>query len=248
MLCPPSKTRIEVGVDEVGRGCLSHSVVAGACVLPQDLDLAHPLVASIKDSKKLSEKKRVQVCAFIKSVAVAWAVGEATVDEIDEHNILKATFMAMHRALDKVYAQCKFGHILVDGPHFRQYFQDRDNGITGERYFIPNTCVLNGDAVHMSIAAASILAKCYRDDMVCRIVAEDATGTLAKYGFESHKGYGTKKHMDALNAYGATLHHRKSFAPVAAILCAGSVSRGIRDDGDTDDDESDESDESDSSE
>lgn len=217
MLQPPSSRRIEVGVDEVGRGCLSHSVVAGACVLSHDMDMTDPLVAFIKDSKKLSEKKRMLVEAFIKRVAVAWAVGEASVAEIDERNILKATHIAMHRALDSVYDKCKFQYILVDGPHFKPYFQDKDIE-KQERCFVPNTCVVNGDAVHMSIAAASILAKCYRDDMVCRMVTEDTTGHLAKYGFESHKGYGTKKHLEALKEHGVTVHHRRSFAPVAAAI------------------------------
>lgn len=228
MLQPPSTRRIEVGVDEVGRGCLSHSVVAGACVLPSDLDTTDPMVAFIKDSKKLTEKKRKLVEAFIKSVAVAWAVGEASVAEIDERNILKATYIAMHRALDSVYDQCKFQYILVDGPHFKPYFQDKE-GYKNERCFIPNTCVVNGDAVHMSIAAASILAKCYRDDMVCRMVTEDTTGHLAKYGFESHKGYGTKKHLDALKEHGVTVHHRRSFAPVAAAIRLHSPTDAVAD-------------------
>ena len=221
-LTPPSSTCVEVGVDEVGRGCLSHAVVAAACILPplETLDMAHrtsPLLALIKDSKKLSEKRRNQVVEFIKKIAVAWAVGEASVEEIDRVNILQATFLAMHRALDAVYAQRngKFNHILVDGPHFKNYFQKQEADHSQYK-FIANTCVPSGDAVYMSIAAASILAKCHRDNMVCEITRDDPE--LAKYGFESHKGYGTKTHMHALKTYGVTVHHRKSFGPVAALL------------------------------
>jgi len=220
MLQPPSTTRIEVGCDEVGRGCLSHSVVAAACILPSDIDVSDPMVALIKDSKKLSEKKRKEVEQFIKRIAVAWAIGEASVAEIDEVNILQATFRAMHRALDKVYVATKFQHSLVDGPHFKQYFQKRTPETelpnVSPNIFIPNTCIPSGDAVHMSIAAASILAKCYRDDMVCDMVKQNPE--LEKYGFASHKGYGTAKHLQALRQYGATSHHRKSFSPVAAVL------------------------------
>jgi len=214
MLTPPSSERIEVGVDEVGRGCLSHSVVAAACVLPADMDMDHPLVAYIKDSKKVTEKKRKSVEAYIKSIATAWAIGEASVEEIDTVNILQATFIAMHRALDQVYEKVQFEHIIVDGPHFKPYLKDDTR--------LSNTCVPEGDAKYLCIAAASILAKCYRDDMVCAMVQNNPE--LEKYGFSSHKGYGTKKHLDALKQYGVTPHHRKSFSPVAAIVHGHSPS------------------------
>ena len=204
-LIPPSPTEgvIEVGVDEAGRGCLSHSVVAGACILPQNIDMSHPLTSLIRDSKKLSEPKRKQVCDYIKEIAVAYATGEATPAEIDEINILQATFLAMHRALDVVREKVEFTKIFVDGPHFKQY------------HAIQSQCVCSGDALYMNIAAASILAKCKRDELVIQSVASDPR--LEHYGFEQHKGYGTKKHLDALKAFGASEHHRRTFGPVKCI-------------------------------
>jgi ribonuclease HII len=214
MLEIPSSQRIEVGVDEVGRGCLSHNVVAAACILPSTIDVNNPMTLLIKDSKKLSEKKRKLVEDYIKQHAIAWGIGEATVEEIDSLNILQASLLAMHRALDVVYMKHPFQHILADGPHFKPYFQDKADG--SGRKFIANTCVLHGDATYMNIAAASILAKCYRDDAVCKHVATNPD--LEKYGFAQHKGYGTKKHLDALKTHGVTPHHRKTFGPVAALI------------------------------
>jgi ribonuclease HII len=214
MLEIPSSQRIEVGVDEVGRGCLSHNVVAAACILPSTIDVNNPLTLLIKDSKKLSEKKRKLVETYIKQHAIAWGIGEATVEEIDSLNILQASLLAMHRALDVVYEKHPFQHIYADGPHFKPYFQDKADG--SGRKFIPNTCVLQGDATYMNIAAASILAKCYRDDALCKHVADNPE--LEKYGFAQHKGYGTKKHLDALKTHGVTPYHRKTFGPVAAAL------------------------------
>jgi ribonuclease HII len=201
------------GLDESGKGDLFGPVVS-ACVIATGEMTREWIELGIKDSKKLSEKKRKIVADYIKQNAIAWGIGEATVEEIDSMNILQASLLAMHRALDVVYGTHPFQHILADGPHFKPYFQDKADG--SGRKFIANTCVLQGDATYMNIAAASILAKCYRDDAVCKHVADNPE--LEKYGFAQHKGYGTKKHLDALKTHGVTPHHRKSFGPVAALV------------------------------
>jgi ribonuclease HII len=212
MLKLPSATRVEVGVDECGRGCLYGVVVAAACILPADLSPDDALVPYIKDSKKLTEKKRTEVAKYIKEKALAYGIGEGTVEEIDTINILQANFRAMHRALDQVYEKLPFEHILVDGPHFKRYIKPNTN----PPVIVPYTAIPQGDAEYMNIAAASILAKTYRDAVIVQMVADNPA--LDKYGLKSNKGYGTKKHMDALKEHGATPYHRKSFAPVAAAL------------------------------
>ena len=199
----PSSTIIEIGCDEVGRGCLSHPVVAAACIMPSDL--VYP--DFIKDSKKISEKVRQKAETYIKTHAIAWAIGVASVEEIDTLNILNASLLAMHRALEIVYETVQFQHIYVDGPHFKPAFKD-----------VHHTCVLQGDSKYINIAAASILAKCARDAMVCESVIAHPELDLAKYDFAKHKGYGTPAHLKALKTYGVTQFHRKTFAPVAALL------------------------------
>jgi ribonuclease HII len=176
-------------------------VVAAACVLPANV--AHP--AYVRDSKTLTEKGRETAQSYIKRVALGWAIGTASVEEIDRVNILNATMLAMHRALDAVYEQVAFQHICVDGPIFRPAFRD-----------VPHTCVVGGDATHANISAASILAKCARDALVCTSVRDDPS--LAPYGFASHKGYGTPAHLRALQTHGVTPYHRRTFAPVAKLL------------------------------
>jgi ribonuclease HII len=171
-----------------------------------------PLVPFIKDSKKLSEKKRNEVATYIKEIALAYGIAEASVEEIDSINILQANFRAMHRALDQVYEKTQFKHILVDGPYFKRYIKPNTN----PPVIIPYTPIPKGDSEYMNIAAASILAKTYRDNLITQMVSDDSS--LEKYGLISNKGYGTKKHMDALKEHGATSHHRKSFAPVSAVL------------------------------
>jgi len=203
----PSTDRIEVACDEVGRGCLWGPVVAAAVILPP----FEPWMNQLKDSKQMSAKKRDIVTELIKENAISWAVGSATAKEIDTMNILKASLKAMHRALDQVSQMADFNHILVDGTHFKPY----SNGKTedDEDIYISHTCIAGGDAIKMSIAAASILAKTYRDNWVIKEVTE--TPDLNKYALTENKGYGTLKHMLALDKYGPDKNHRFSFAPVA---------------------------------
>lgn len=200
-LIQPSSSLIEVGCDEVGRGCLSHEVVAAACIMPSDI--IYP--EFIKDSKKLSEKMRNKAETYIKTHAIGWAIGIASIDEIYRLNILNASMLAMNRALEKLYETVQFQHIYVDGPHFRPEFNK-----------VPHTCVVQGDSKYICIAAASILAKCARDKIVYDSVL--AHPELAQYDFTKHKGYGTPAHLRALKTYGVTEFHRKTFAPVAALL------------------------------
>lgn len=179
--------RIEAGCDEAGRGCLAGPVYAAAVILPQDFhnDL-------LNDSKQLTEKQRYQLRPIIEKEALAWAVGVVSAEEIDKINILAASFLAMHRAIDALKIVPE--HLLIDGNRFKKY---KD---------IPFTTVVKGDGKMASIAAASILAKTYRDDYMNRIAEE-----YPQYDWLSNKGYPTVKHRSAIKEYGITPHHRKSF-------------------------------------
>jgi ribonuclease HII len=178
---------IEAGVDEVGRGCFAGPVVAAAVILPEDFD--EPL---IKDSKKLSEKQRVKAVEIIKGKALAYSVAYGTVEDIDKFNILKATFMTMHKALDGLSIRPQ--RIIVDGDRFDGYQN------------IPHQCVVKGDANYYSIAAASILAKVERDNHMTKLAKQ-----FPGYSWETNKGYGTADHREALLKNGPTVHHRTSF-------------------------------------
>lgn len=181
------KDKIEAGCDEAGRGCLAGSVYAAAVILPpgyQNPDL--------NDSKKLTDKKRKALREQIERDAVAWAVGVVTPDEIDKINILNASFLAMHRALDQLKVRPEA--IIVDGNRFKPY-QD-----------LPYTTIVKGDGKYMSIAAASILAKTYRDDYMDALAEE-----YPQYDWKSNKGYPTKKHRAAIKEYGVTPYHRMSY-------------------------------------
>jgi ribonuclease HII len=178
---------IEAGVDEVGRGCFAGPVVAAAVILPKDF--SHPLV---KDSKKLSEKQRLEAVEIIKKNAIAYSVAYGSVHEIDTFNILQATFKTMHKALDGLGQTPE--HIIVDGDKFNGYRS------------IPHTCVVKGDANYYSIAAASILAKVERDGYMTRLAEQ-----FPVYKWESNKGYGTADHREALLENGPTVHHRITF-------------------------------------
>lgn len=216
MLELPEQSKIIVAIDEAGRGCLAFEVVAAAVVFPpnivleQDDEITKQL-GSIKDSKKLSAKKRDKLSEFIKGFALAYGIGVSTSEEIDRVNILQATYNAMHRALDQVVEKLdgrhEIDHIMVDGDRFKPYIAP--NGVN----WIQHTCVPSGDDIHMNIAAASILAKTHRDHLVETYVEQDPT-LKEKYGFDKNKAYGTAKHIEGLKQYGATKHHRKSFAPV----------------------------------
>lgn len=179
--------KIEAGCDEAGRGCLAGSVFAAAVILPADYQNE-----LLNDSKQLTEKKRYQLREMIEHDAVAWAVGIVTPEEIDKINILNASILAMHCALDQLKVRPEA--IIVDGNRFKPYQK------------LPHTTIVKGDGKYLSIAAASILAKTYRDDYMNRLAEE-----YPQYDWQSNKGYPTKKHRDAIRQYGITPYHRKTF-------------------------------------
>jgi ribonuclease HII len=194
-----SKELLEVGIDEVARGCLLGRVYAAAVIWPQEEPLDSQFYPPIRDSKKLSPKKREQLKDFIETNAIAFGVSYATEAEIDRLNILGASQLAMHRALDKVREAVDFDHILVDGNYFLTYFTYTHN--TFEK----------GDDKFYSIAAASILAKVYHDQYIRDLVAEYPD--LEVYGLLDNMGYGSQKHMDAIKTHGVTQFHRSTFKP-----------------------------------
>ncbi|MBF1561765.1 MAG: ribonuclease HII [Prevotella salivae] len=188
---------IEAGCDEAGRGCLAGNVVAAAVILPTDY--VNPL---LNDSKKLTAKQRYALREQIEHEALAWAVGVATPEEIDNINILHASFLAMHRALDQLKLRPEA--IIVDGNHFDPYVVGK--GLPNEGKLLPHTCIVKGDGKYLSIAAASILAKTYRDDYM----TEQALH-FPFYGWEKNKGYPTKTHYQGIEKHGLCALHRKSF-------------------------------------
>ena len=179
--------KIEAGCDEAGRGCLAGSVYAAAVILPEDYQNE-----LLNDSKQLTEKRRYELREIIERDAIAWAVGIVTPDEIDEINILNASILAMHRALDQLKVRPEA--IIVDGNRFKPYKE------------LPCTTIVKGDGKYLSIAAASILAKTYRDDYMNQLALE-----YPQYDWLSNKGYPTKKHREAIRQYGITPYHRKSY-------------------------------------
>ena len=185
---------IEAGCDEAGRGCLAGSVFAAAVILPVDYENA-----LLNDSKKLTEKQRYALRTQIETDALAWAVGEVTADEIDKINILNASILAMHRALDglKVRPQA----VIVDGNRFKPYGT------------LPHETIVKGDAKFLSIAAASILAKTYRDDYMNNLALQHPV-----YQWDVNKGYPTKAHRAAIEEHGISPFHRKTFKGVKEML------------------------------
>tara|TARA_B100001093_G_scaffold253755_2_gene242818 strand:+ start:7431 stop:8030 length:600 start_codon:yes stop_codon:yes gene_type:complete len=181
------KNKIEVGCDEAGRGCLAGPVVAAAVILPKNFK--HPL---LNDSKQLSEKKRVLLRTEIKEHAIAYAIGIVDHKEIDEINILNASILAMHRALDQI--KNPFDSILVDGNRFKKYNKTEHH------------CIIKGDGKYLCIAAASVLAKTYRDDHMKKLHLEHP-----QYQWENNKGYPTKSHRASIKKIGVSQYHRKSF-------------------------------------
>ena len=179
--------KVEAGCDEAGRGCLAGSVYAAAVILPPNYENK-----LLNDSKQLSERKRYLLRSIIENDAVAWAVGVVTAEEIDKINILNASILAMHRALDALKVQPEA--IIVDGNRFKPYND------------VPYTTIVKGDGKYLSIAAASILAKTYRDDYM-KTIAEE----YPQYDWKSNKGYPTNKHRVAIKKYGISPYHRKSF-------------------------------------
>ena len=178
---------IEAGCDEAGRGCLAGSVYAAAVILPPDYQNE-----LLNDSKKLTANKRYALSEEIERDAIAWAVGIVTPEEIDKINILNASFLAMHRALDQLKVRPEA--VIVDGNRFKPY-QD-----------LPSTTIVKGDGKYLSIAAASILAKTYRDDYMLSLAEE-----YPQYDWQSNMGYPTKKHRQAIREHGITPYHRKSY-------------------------------------
>ena len=179
--------KIEAGCDEAGRGCLAGSVYAAAVILPDDYQNE-----LLNDSKQLTEKRRYELREIIERDAIVWAVGIVTPEEIDKINILNASILAMHRALDQLKVRPEA--IIVDGNRFKPYQK------------LPHTTIVKGDGKYLSIAAASILAKTYRDDYMNRLAEE-----YPQYDWLSNKGYPTKKHREAIKQFGITPYHRKSY-------------------------------------
>ena len=178
---------VEAGCDEAGRGCLSGPVVAAAVILPNDFK--HEW---LNDSKQVSENKRKLLRPIIEENAIAWGVGMVHEQEIDEINILKASFLAMHRAVDQLIVRPDF--LLIDGNRFTAYSN------------IPHECIVKGDSKYLSIAAASILAKTYRDDFMEKLHNE-----FPVYNWSQNKGYPTKQHREAIRTFGDCKYHRKTF-------------------------------------
>ena len=181
------ENRIEAGCDEAGRGCLAGAVYAAAVILPPDFKNE-----MLNDSKQLTEKQRYALRRVIEESALAWAVGIVSPEEIDQINILNASFLAMHRAIDQLKIRPE--HLLIDGNRFNPYPN------------IPHTTIVKGDGKYLSIAAASILAKTYRDDYMNQLHRE-----YPVYDWDHNKGYPTKKHRAAMAEHGISPYHRKSY-------------------------------------
>ncbi len=182
------------GVDEVGRGPLNGPVVTACVVLPKDF-----VLEGLTDSKKLSEKKRNEFYEYIKNHAIAYAIGECSPEEIDEFNIYEATKIAMKRAISKVQKQVPLQHVLIDAMPLE--------------LDIETTSIIKGDAKSISIAAASVMAKVTRDAMMYELDKK-----YPEYGYKNHKGYPTKKHIEAIHKYGLIDGYRKTYGPVKEIL------------------------------
>lgn len=178
---------VEAGCDEAGRGCLAGPVFAAAVILPKDF-----VCEELNDSKQLTEKQRYKLRPIIEGKALAWAVGIVDNNEIDKINILNASFLAMQKAVDKLTLRPQ--HLLIDGNRF------------SKKGSIPYTCVVKGDGKLLPIAAASILAKTYRDDFMLQAHVE-----YPLFGWDRNKGYPTKEHRSAISAYGTTPYHRMTF-------------------------------------
>jgi len=182
-----SPTLVEAGCDEAGRGCLAGPVVAAAVILPKDYK--HK---KLNDSKQLTREVRELLRTEIERDAIAWAIAEVTCDEIDVINILNASFKAMHRAIDKLAHKPEL--LLIDGNRFNKYAE------------VQHECIIKGDSLYLSIAAASILAKTYRDDYMLKLAQQ-----FPGYGWETNAGYATQQHRDGIRELGITPFHRKSF-------------------------------------
>lgn len=194
------------GIDESNRGGLIYDVYAACVVLPSESDFPDDKYKQIKDSKKLSAKKRAELSEYIKNHAITYGIGKATNEEIDNTNILIATMKAMHRAIDEAYKKVPFQKLMIDGPHFKIYVPP---GIDSEPLL--HECIIKGDDKFMNISAASILAKHQHDSDFIKLIDENPE--LEKYDLRKNQGYGTSKHLEAIKKYGITRFHRKTFGP-----------------------------------
>ncbi len=203
-----NEQKIEAGCDEAGRGCLAGSVYAAAVILPPDYHNE-----MLNDSKQLTEKKRYALREVVERDAVAWAVGVCTAEEIDRINILHASYLAMHRAIDQLKVRPET--LIIDGNRFDPYYPTVNHDdiccyetmpLLYDCQPLPYTTIVKGDGKYLSIAAASILAKTYRDDHMNHLAEE-----YPQYDWLSNKGYPTKKHREAIAEYGLTPYHRKTF-------------------------------------
>lgn len=205
LFCCYNKGIVEAGCDEAGRGCLAGSVFAAAVILPPDYQ--HEL---LNDSKQLTERQRYSLRDDIERDATAWAVGVVTPEEIDRINILNASFLAMHRAIDRLTVKPQA--LIIDGNRFNPYYppvnieEPVSDDMERSLIALPHTTIVKGDAKYMSIAAASILAKTYRDDYMNRLAEE-----YPQYDWLSNKGYPTRKHRLAIKEHGVTPYHRLSY-------------------------------------
>lgn len=196
------KDKIIAGVDEVARGTFIGPVIAACVVLPKSFP--DNIYKQIKDSKKLSEKKREFLASYIKDICITYGVGEASNKEVDEINILNATMKAMNRAINEAYKKEPFNYLLIDGPNFKGYIPPGEDA-----EMIEHECVLQGDATYLSIAAASIIAKDYHTKLINKLVEDNPI--LMLYDIKKNKGYGTKNHLSALKIHGLSEFHRKTF-------------------------------------
>lgn len=199
------ESKIEVGIDEAGRGCLFGPVCVAAVVWPKEDPLYNDKEPPIiKDSKKVSEKKRSILKDYIEKKAISYSVKFISHEEIDKTNILQATMKGMHLCIDDIRNKTRVDTILVDGNHFKIYTDENLESIDHE-------CIISGDNTYKSIAAASILAKTYRDDYIYQLVKDRPE--LERYALQKNKGYGTKIHMESIKKYGPIDGHRRSFKP-----------------------------------
>lgn len=199
------ESKIEVGIDEAGRGCLFGPVCVAAVIWPkQDPQYNNDIPPEIKDSKQVSEKKRYLLKDYIEQNALAYSVQFVSHEEIDQTNILQATMKGMHLCIDDIRKNHTIDTLLIDGNHFKIYTDENLECIDHE-------CVVSGDNTYKSIAAASILAKTYRDNYMYQLVKDRPE--LESYALHKNKGYGTKIHMNALKQYGPVEGHRRSFKP-----------------------------------
>jgi ribonuclease HII len=200
-----NKTLIEAGCDEAGRGCLAGPVYAAAVILPRltdsvsekELKKQLKVLKKVNDSKQLTHEIRMELRPLIEKIALAFAVGICSVEEIDEINILNASFKAMHKAIGKLQLEPEL--LLIDGNRFNKYHSDSGKNIQHQ-------CFIEGDGKYLSIACASILAKTYRDDHMLELHEK-----FPNYGWSHNKGYATASHRFAIERYGILDHHRKSF-------------------------------------